>query len=373
MRFASRLSLVILVLGVMVPAGCARGKEAVPPERHRLPPNISFQLLHMVDETNGWGVSPQGVFRTDSGATQWVNVTPFGVSDINNDSWFFASPLDGWLLVPQGAGGILYETHDGGETWKSTEVPFHRASFFFVRRGNAYAGWALELGSFGGNQPARLYSLDASGRWALTHDGEIGGISGPGLLPYGGMKYGPVFLTNAKTGWITVDYRDGKYGLYRTDDGGHTWSLQDLPLPSGASGAAELMIEPPFLFEGAGLPRIVLAVQSWRKGGGYSWAFLVSEDAGNSWRQVPGALETDGASPQAGFIDPLHGWVASSKALCVTDDGAENWSKRAVPPGTQQVQFVSPDVGWALTSGKEEAVFRTSDGGLTWLKTYPKE
>lgn len=373
MRLASRLSLVMLVLGIIAAAGCAHGKEAVPPERHGLPPGVAFQSLHMVDEIDGWGVSSQGLFRTDSGGTQWANVTPPGISDVNQDDWFFASRLDAWVLVPGEPGGILYETHDGGETWGSAEVPFDGGSLFFVHRGSTYAGWALQAGAASGDQPVHLYSRDASGRWTLTHQGEMAGRSGPGLLPYSGMKYGPVFLANGKTGWITVEYRNlGKYGFYRTADGGLTWSLQDLPLPAWTRDSA-ILVEPPFLFAGPAGPASSLLSVRLSQEGGHSWVFFKSVDAGHSWQQLSTSPNSDGELSQAGFVDPQYGWVADSKALFLTDDGAKTWSKRTVPPGTQQVQFVSLDVGWALSSGERAIIYRTNDGGMTWLKTYPKE
>ena len=61
-----------------------------------------------------------------------------------------------------------------------------------------------------------------------------------------------------------------------------------------------------------------------------------------------------------------HGWIADGDILYVTNDGGSQWT--TIPPSprfanVKQVDFISPQVGWAVTPA---SLLKTEDGGFTW-------
>lgn len=83
----------------------------------------------------------------------------------------------------------------------------------------------------------------------------------------------------------------------------------------------------------------------------------------------------DLGSADASFLDADHGWVAvggaSSTTVYRTTDGGETWL--ALTPNTDlsgvtHLDFVSPQVGWAVGSGR---LLKTTDGGQKWAAPHP--
>jgi len=77
------------------------------------------------------------------------------------------------------------------------------------------------------------------------------------------------------------------------------------------------------------------------------------------------------------FVDSSRGWIAlqdhktQASYLFRTSDGGQTWMKLAAPSGLFRVFFISPTAGWALVKRDENTVylFRTLDGGVTWKQS----
>ncbi len=74
------------------------------------------------------------------------------------------------------------------------------------------------------------------------------------------------------------------------------------------------------------------------------------------------------------FINDNHGWsVAGRKDLLKTEDGGLNWFKPAYSlnlatgDSLVDVAFTDATTGWTCAGGK---IFKTSDGGVTWVSQY---
>jgi photosystem II stability/assembly factor-like uncharacterized protein len=103
--------------------------------------------------------------------------------------------------------------------------------------------------------------------------------------------------------------KDGPNALYRTVDGGATWSTTDLP------GASLFWLD---------------SQQGWSLGRTIEW----TEDGGATWTRVH-EVNWDG---QFSFVDAMNGWAVATnedeKALVRTSSGGTKWSilKPAVGP-----------------------------------------
>jgi photosystem II stability/assembly factor-like uncharacterized protein len=80
------------------------------------------------------------------------------------------------------------------------------------------------------------------------------------------------------------------------------------------------------------------------------------------------------ASAYPNFVDQQNGWVAiklqsgnnfSLGRLFATQDGGATWEELAVPLG-EPVKFVDRDRGWIAGGPLGDQLFRTLDGGRTW-------
>ena len=175
--------------------------------------------------------------------------------------------------------------------------------------------------------------------------------------------------------------------LYRTADGGLTWSISSTPFSAG---------EMTFLDENRGWMLADLGVGA----GSNAVAVFQTTDGGTTWSQT---YINDPNNPDAGDSLPLGGikadlvpinmqtaWVAGviyspgTVYLYRTDDGGQNWSPETLelPAGAEnselsidedQIQFVSANDGFLVVrmagDSTETAVYVTRDGGNSWTLT----
>lgn len=162
-----------------------------------------------------------------------------------------------------------------------------------------------------------------------------------------------------------------QFMLWRTADGGLTWSSSRLPMPVGVDPAAPISIaapDPAHLFLGLSLQQGL-----GRPGPG---VLLASSDGGHTWsrRLLPGsgALTFDTATQ--GWLAPIDGRVYR------TSNGGRSWRQASLPapggfastlPLATLPVFSDPTQGVlpvTFRRGARAAVsfLRTGDGGATW-------
>ncbi len=236
----------------------------------------------------------------------------------------------GWALS-DGVPETLLWTETGGATWSDVTPPAVKAgqTFLGVYFQSATNGYVINA-SGPSNPPTVSRTTDAGSSWsAQSLPGGSAGYS----------TYGPAesYFLDTNDGWIALDEGTNSNStegiLYRTTDGGATWSASTLPVP--------------------GVVRFITPSAGWLVGG-----------------SGPGSGMTGGYdSPARGFY--------------VTHDGGITWSVATLPPpsryGGDQEEYVVPDVDSGpastiaatfvnTTSGYAEALvfYVTSDAGVTW-------
>ena len=106
-------------------------------------------------------------------------------------------------------------------------------------------------------------------------------------------------------------------------------------------------------------------------------------DGGNRWFNVsPNGLTLNGIGASGYFLTANSGWLLTSLAnndigtLFRTSDGGRTWTAYDVPFSNGQVQFLSANTGFVMTSlgagmSKEAvAIYQTTNGGVTWTRKY---
>jgi photosystem II stability/assembly factor-like uncharacterized protein len=220
-----------------------------------------------------------------------------------------------------------------------------------------------------------MYSTSDGGlHWNRVASGSEGGGSTLGKFAPGCAESGMTFVSNDK-GWLTWDCSrsnrpsptpSGGLVVAATNDGGHTWAPVRLPsFPATADWSCGA--SPPIFSGGQG----VIPVSCGGVGhNGWAGVYRTS-DGGDSWTlgQLPFWVQlsqVDFAEATTGFV---FGGVATSD-LYRSNNSGRDWVlvKRDVFLG-QPVgifQFIDAKTGYASTSASQGVLLKTTDGGLTW-------
>lgn len=323
-------------------------------------PNPLIRALYMLDSSNGWAAGDSYTLRTSDGGLTWYNVLP----DVVPGAAFFLNSANGWVIASSGA---LYRTTNDGAQWTQSDFPFcgeHlQCTLQFLNSKDGYLLSGSPIGMF--KYPISLYQTsDGGASWTLkfSHTPE----AEPGGLPLSGYKYGVTFR-DALNGWINGgDYpADGYFYLFRTTDGGLTWSQVQAALPAGYESAYITVGAPQFF----GFNQAVLPVW-FGTDTGRDLFLYVSSDGGDTW------------TPSAGFardVDAVD-LLSMSNAISwgnyghffVTGNAGASWTPLTpnldFGDGFRTLEFISPSTGWLIQApvNGSTPLYRSLDGGLTW-------
>ncbi len=350
------------------------------PQGTLLPDEINAPLIEspdivnieMMDEVYGWALTEMHVIRTNDGGVTWYNVTPPDLAEAGYSVFMeFLDVNHAWIQVvdPNNYpyGGTLHRTADGGMTWESFETPFSAGDLEFVDADN---GWILaDLGVGAGSMAVSVFQTNNGGRtWTRSYTNDPNLDAAGDSLPLSGLKVMlvPLDMQNA---WIGgVIYSSGSAYLFRTEDGGATWSQPGIILPAEAQ-ASELAIEKiHFVSPTQGFLVIRMAAAALQ-------TILYSTDTGgDTWNLMPDVL------PRMNFIEiPSAQEIVfySSNQFLVTRDAGQTFE--VITPDVRfgdtitDMNFVNSLTGWVITTSASgrRAFYKTTDGGQTWSQLIP--
>jgi photosystem II stability/assembly factor-like uncharacterized protein len=378
-----------LAAGASASAGCA--PATVPSDV----PLAGRQLgvLHFTDKNYGWIVSGVGpdvrVLRTIDGGTSWSSSAPLTISyaiDLH-----FADRCSGWLLgvTDGGARVVLYGTTDGGMAWQEQVARPNQGRLTGATSGVgavevpdvAHAFVAADLAGCTAPCPSELVGTsDVGAHWQSLH-------------AFSARVYA-IRFANALNGWaVTYDpATSSSSALEATSDGGRTWTRR--VLPPFADQIDFVNARDGWALGRDGAWCSSSSCSRWylyrTTDGGLTWSRLqVSEDQTKPGWWLPNP-QASSASFLSGphFVDTTHGWIALSigaggagvrvGGVITTADGGVTWQQSGIEPYPKSpngVWFVDVLNGWA-TSGSlvkrgADELYRTTDGGRTWQLLGP--
>jgi len=269
---------------------------------------------------------------------------------------------------------------------------------------NAREGWLLASYRqiLKGNEDVAVYrSTDGGDTWTVmaTTRQETSGLS---VL---GNKTSITFF-NSMRGLITLGFfgqwpHIDKPHFYVTQDGGRHWQQQNLPPPAQQQRTPQEVSphflsfhwQPKFFSAKDGIMRVDYFHQP-QNSFGYGpltdpmAVFYVTHDSGTTWkygtplplkRIEQHRLQHDSnllneAIGIGDFADINYGWVADYDTLYATTNRGHEWTtvRTAGFPVANQLNFTSPQVGWAIKKVGWKikpippSLFKTVDGGRSW-------
>jgi photosystem II stability/assembly factor-like uncharacterized protein len=328
--------------------------------------------ITMFSERRGWGRTEDNLYQTSDGGMTWKPVVIPLVDNASIINVGYNTDDIFYVLSPGANGmGILSRSADAGRTWQQAEVPFRYASLDIITEGELFA--IEDLGAGAGSHAIAIYqSLEYGSVWGKNFAHDPAAELGDTDLPLSGSKSGVVFL-DPSWGWVTGSQpvEDGIY-LYRTFDSGRTWSQYILQAPPGVSNFMASTY-PPQKFP-KDIFNAILPVDFYDASTSQARRyFYFTTDRGDNW--TPGSPIP--ASPAFDFIDMQTGWAWGGGDLHFTKDGALTWNVLPVAFGAREditdIDFVSPTHGWVLTLDDmyHARLYSTTDGGLTWTALIP--
>lgn len=262
---------------------------------------------------------------------------------------------------------VTFVTSDGGRSWRrfSPEATI----MTFLDRDHAVA---VDLG------PANRFwiSDDAARTWQTVPQPVL--FAGPPQVLLSSLVSGPSFLGPADGWWFGARPGTGQPTVWRTADGGRTWT--DL-VPSGLPTADRRVLQLVFLDPLRGA--LVVAAE-----GPDIWpTLLVTRDGGRTWAPVAPAWPPAGAPPgQGSLVSPTllaHGGrlvlaldvlvdrssgpsQQSRRLLAASEDGGSTWGSWTETPRTLAVAAMGFDDAGGLVVADGKRLWSSADLGRTW-------
>jgi photosystem II stability/assembly factor-like uncharacterized protein len=263
-----------------------------------------------------------------------------------------------------GHGGTVLRSVDGGRTWQARPIPgAERLEFRDVHATSADLAWAMSAGP--GDRSQIFHTRDGGATWSQQFR------NADSTAFYDCLA----FFSNRRA-LAYSDASQGRTNILATRDGGATWSLQGhdaVPAPLDREGA--------FAASG-GCVTTYGDRHAWIALGGPGARLFRSDNGGATWsvHETPIVKGASAGNTAVSFRDAEHGIVVggridayttdtSSAAVAVTQDGGRTWVLRARParPGALFGVTWLPGVGEeaALAVGPG-GLFLTRDAGRNW-------
>lgn len=158
--------------------------------------------------------------------------------------------------------------------------------------------------------------------------------------------------------WDIYEFGPGS-GIYKTTNGGDTWTRLQDGLPKGEMGKIGISVSAPN-------PDRIFATIGGDDGGIYR-----SDDSGKTWKLVNGSFEMHARQYYYGhiFADPLQPdtvYTFSSKDFYKSVDAGKTWGRIQTPHGDYHDLWIDPHDNLRMVNGNDGGATVTFDGGKSW-------
>ncbi len=321
------------------------------------------------------GTASGGVWKTTNNGVTWEPIFDDQITSTIGDVTV-APSNPGIIWVGTGEpnnrqssswGDGIYKSTDGGRTWKNMGLrDTHHIGRIVIHPTNPDIVYVAALGHlWGSNKERGLFrTMDGGKTWSNTKfiDENTGFVDVALDHESPNVLYAAAYQRRRR-GWGFNGGGPGS-GLYRTTDGGETWARLTNGLPSGNTGRIGIDIY-------RSSPNVVYAVIEHKQGGVFR-----SEDKGLTWKKM------SSTNPRPMYyskirIDPNNDqriWVLGA-SMYVSEDGGKSFSTNYVRGvhGDHHAMWINPSDSNHMVLGSDGGIYFSYDRGKTWdfVNTLP--
>jgi photosystem II stability/assembly factor-like uncharacterized protein len=324
------------------------------------------------------GTTGGGVWKTTDAGNTWKNISD-GQITVGSIGAVAVAPSDDNVVYvgtgsadPRGnisSGNGMYKSVDMGETWKHIGLP-HAGLIgkVSIHPKNADIVYVAVLGNiFGHNKERGIYKTINGGKtWnKMLYISDKTGARDVEINPDNDQELLASFWTVQRKPWTLVDGSD-EGGVFMSKDGGENWKKLSEGLPKGLLGKIEVEYSP------SNSKRLWAMIQAEKEDEG---GLYRSEDGGKSWSRI----NRDHKLRQRGWYyshitaDPKNENIiyASNTGFYKSIDGGKTFDKRIrTPHGDNHGVWINPDNTDIMINCNDGGGNVTLNGGDTWSNQY---
>ena len=343
--------------------GPSRGGRVTAVTGHRAQPRTFYM-----------GATGGGVWKTTDGGANWINVSDgffetgsigsIDVADTNPDIVYVGTGSDGIrsnVIIGKG----LYKSTDAGKTWERKGLKeMGQLGSVVIHPTNPEVVYVAALGSpFGDNPERGVYkTMDGGDTWShvLFVSAKTGAVDIELSPDDTNTVYAAMWRAERKP-WTIISGDQGQEdGIYVSRDGGATWAKKTKGLPNDLIGKVD------FAVSAADPSRVYALVETDPEREG----LYRSNDKGETWHLVSNYrslmdrpfyytnVDIDPSNPDIVYVN--------STGFFKSEDAGKTWGRRSTPHGDNHDMWINPDDGDIWIQSNDGGANVTVDGGQTW-------